>query len=103
MNLQIDIQQSTPVVDSYGQPVEGWANVSGLTNLWAGMITTGGREFYAAQKVNAETSALFKIRYIAGITQAMRVKYGSRFFNLLNVNNVNEKFEFILISGKEVL
>jgi SPP1 family predicted phage head-tail adaptor len=103
MNLQIDIQQNTPIKDSYGQMVESWGNVTGLTGLFASMITTGGREFYAAQKMNAETAAVFKLRYIEGITNLMRVKYGTRYFDILNANNVNEKFEYLLISAKEVI
>ena len=105
MNLQIDIQQDIGTdKDSYGQHIEFWANVTGLTGLWASMITTGGREFYAAQKLNAETQAVFKLRYIAGITSLMRVKYGSRYFSIISPpNNVNEKFEHILLSCKEVV
>lgn len=103
MNLQIDIQSNTAAVDSFGQPVESWANVTGLTSLWASGISTGGREYYAAQKLNAEVTMVFKIRYQTGITPLMRVKYGSRYFQILSVNNVNEKNEFVLISCKEVL
>lgn len=102
MNLQIDIQQNTPTYNSYNEPIESWVGVTGLTSLWASMITTGGREYYAAQKLNAETSAVFKLGYVTGITTTMRVKYGSRYFDILNVNNKDEKFEYLLLSCKEV-
>ena len=103
MNLQIDIQENKPTKDTNGQLKDAWSGVTGLTGLWASMITTGGREFYAAQRLNAETTAVFKIRYITGITPLMRVKFGSRCFNIFNVNNVNEKSEYILLSCKEVV
>jgi SPP1 family predicted phage head-tail adaptor len=107
MNLQIDIQAETPTVpatyDSYNNEIKPWSNVTGLTGLWASMITTGGRELYAAQKVHAETSVVFKLRHVTGITTLMQVKYGSRLFNIINVNNVNEKNEYLLLSCKEVV
>lgn len=100
MNLTIDIQKTTATYDSYGQPVESWSNL--YTGLFASAITTGGKEFYAAQRQNAETAMVFKTRYITGITTLMRVKYGSRYFNILSVNNKDEKFEYLLLSCKEV-
>jgi SPP1 family predicted phage head-tail adaptor len=102
--MQIDIQQETGSADGYGQVGGTWANVTGLTGIFASMITTGGREYYAAQKLNAETQCVFRFRYMPGITSLMRVKYGSRYFQIISPpNNVNEKFEWILLSCKEVI
>jgi SPP1 family predicted phage head-tail adaptor len=103
MNRLITIQAATSTADAYGQMVESWSDVAGLTNLWCGVISTGGREYYAAQKLNAETTAVFKIRYITGILPTHRVKYGTRYFHILNVNDKDEKDEFILLSCKEVV
>lgn len=100
-NLDITIQQNSgTTTDSFGQQVELWTDVF---STFAAMITTGGREYYAAQKLNAETTAVFKIWYQAGITTLMRIKYGERYFNILSANDVDEKHEYILISGKEVV
>jgi SPP1 family predicted phage head-tail adaptor len=103
MNSLITFQSATLAADANGQPIETWANVTGYVNLFTSIITTGGKEFYAAQKINAETTMLFKIRYVSGITNTMRIVYNSRNLNILNINNVNEKNEFILISAKEVV
>lgn len=103
MNKQIDIQAVTTNADSYGQPIESWADVSGLTGIYCSMITTGGKEYYAAQKLYAEVTAVFKLRYITGITVQHRVQYGTRNFHILSVNNVNEHDEFILLYCKEVI
>ena len=103
MNKIIDIQEATITYNSYNEPIEEWKNVTGLTGLYASVITTGGREFYAAQKLNAEVTAVFKLRYIEGITNLMRVKYGGRYFQIFFVNNVDEKNEYLLLSCKEVV
>lgn len=103
MNLQITFQENAPVKDSFGQEVESWQNVSDLTDIWASMRTSGGGEFYAAQKVNAETTALFKVRYLTGIDTEMRILYNGKTYQILNVNDVNEQHEFISISCKAVI
>lgn len=103
MNKLIDIQSVSTSADTYGQPIETWTDVTGLTNLYCSMITTGGREYYAAQKLYSEVTAVFKLRYISGITVQHRVQYGSRYFHILCVNNVNEHDEFILLYCKEVI
>jgi SPP1 family predicted phage head-tail adaptor len=100
-NVEITIQQDTGTgKDSYGQHIEDW---TAFLTTPAAMFTTGGRELYAAQKVNAETSAVFKLWYVPEITPLMRIKYGCRIFNILSVNNENEQNRFLLISAKEVV
>lgn len=101
MNLQIDIQQITTTQDGYGDTIKTPSNL--YTGLWASMITTGGGEFYAAQKLNAATTAVFKTRYVEGVKSDMKVIYGSRTFEILFVNNKDEKFEWLLLSCKEVV
>jgi SPP1 family predicted phage head-tail adaptor len=100
----IDIQQNTAKSDNAGQKAPAsWSNVTGLTSLWASITTTGGKEFYTAQRTNAEITTLIELRYIAGITAKMRVKYGSRAFDIIYSNNVDEKNETWLLSCKEVV
>lgn len=95
----ITIQQNTITYDSYNDPVE---TPSTVTTAWAAIITTGGREFYAAQKLYAETSAVFEIRHTAAITVKMRILYGTRIFQILGINDVDERHTTMLISTKEV-
>ncbi len=99
MNKIIDIQEATITYNSYNEPIETWANVKGLTNLYTTVINKGGKEFYAAQKLNSEITMVFKLRDIEGITNLMRVKYDNRYFSITNVI----EGEFILIYAKEVV
>ena len=100
LNRQITIQSETIAQDADGFPTKTWAD---LVTVWAAVITTGGGEFYAAQKVNAETQCLFKVRYRTDITTIMRVKYGARYFEILALNDVDGKREETQISTKEVV
>ena len=100
MNNVITLQTKTATADSYNQQIETWADT--LT-VFAQVITTGGGEFYAAQKVNAQTAAVFRVRYGPTITALMRVKYGTRLFEILSLNDVDGRHEEYLISAKEVV
>ena len=100
LNRRISIQSKVITADADGYPTETWTTVN---SPMANIITTGGKEFYAAQKLNAETSCLFCIRYQTGVTVKNRVLYGTRTFDILSVNNVNEANVELQISAKELV
>jgi SPP1 family predicted phage head-tail adaptor len=100
LNRRVTIQSKSGSQDSYGQPGETWSDI---VTVSASIITTGGREFYAAQKLNAEISAVIKIRYRTGLDVKMRVKYGERYFSILSIADPEERHEELLLSCKEVV
>lgn len=101
LNRRIVIQIPKVTRDDYGDTNETWED---FATVWAEIITSGGREFYAAQKQNAETSAVFRIRYREGLNTRMRIKYGHRVFEILPpINDVEGKHKELLISAKEVM
>lgn len=99
LDQRIVIQAKTVTYNSYNEPVETWANSS---TEWAEIITTGGTEFYAAQKINASTTAVFRIRYKSGITVLNRIRFGVRIFEILLVNKINGLRKELLLNAKEV-
>lgn len=99
LNRQITLQTQTITADNDGFQMETWADVA---TVWAAVVTTGGREFYSAQKVKAEMTCLFRIRYRQDITTKMRIQYGSRIFDILSVNDVDGARVELQISAKEV-
>ncbi len=104
LRKHITIQSTTKTKDTDGSeinvPVE-------FASVHASMITTGGKEFYAAQKINAETTAVFKIRYLPGIKTTMQIKYmdagTDRYFDILFINNVDGMNRELLIQCREVV
>lgn len=99
LDKRVTIQTKTITYDSYHAPIETWADT---VTVWAGIETTGGGEFYAAQKINANTEMLITIRYRT-IAKTQRIKYGTRYFEILNINNVGERDREIQLSVKEVV
>lgn len=100
LDKRVIIQYPALSRDSYGAETQTWTD---LVTVWAGIITDSGREFFAAQKINSEVTAVIKIRYRADIKTTMRIKYGNRFFDILFVNDVNQGHEELQLLCKEII
>jgi SPP1 family predicted phage head-tail adaptor len=100
LNRRIIIQKKQMSRDADGYPAEIWVTQS---VRWAQVLTTGGGEFYAAQRVNAETTAVFKTRYVQGINTGMRIKYGERIFDILSISDTDGQRKELSISAKEIV
>jgi len=97
---RVMVQKKSITYNSYNEPVEVWKDAF---ELWADVINTGGGEFYAAQKLNAQTTAVFRTRYVSSISSLDRIRYGNRIFEILFINDVSERHIELLISAKEVV
>jgi len=100
LRTRIMVQKKSITYNSYNEPVETWKD---SIELWSDVINTGGGEFYAAQKLNAQTTAVFRTRYVSSISTLDRIRYGNRIFEILFINDVSEKHVELLISAKEVV
>lgn len=100
LNRIIALQRSTIVYDEYNAQTETWSDAS---TVWTEAITSGGREFYAAQKLNAETSVVFRIRHTKAVNVKMRVRWGNRYFAILSAEDPTGLRQELLISAKEVV
>ncbi len=85
--------------DGNNEAIVTWADAF---TTWAGVITEGGKEYYAAQKLNAETSAVFKIRFNGTVNTRMRIKLGTQEYHIIAINNVGMKNKELRISAREV-
>ena len=97
---RVTLQIPTTAADAYGQMVPTYTD---LATVYAKIINSGGGEFYAAQKRNAETKAVIIIRYRSGLTSTLRVKHGNRYYEALHVQNIGQRNRFISIDVREVV
>ena len=84
LNRQITIQQYTVTRDSYGGEVQAWAD---LVTVWAQKAHRASREFFAAQKVNAETTDMFIVRFRSGVTAKMRVTFDGKTYDIIGADD----------------
>ena len=86
--------------DGYGALVENWSD---FKTVWSSVEPLVGRELFAAQKINAETTIRVKMRYVAGITSKMRVVYGTRIFDILAPIDPEERHRELHLMCKELI
>jgi SPP1 family predicted phage head-tail adaptor len=85
---RIAIERVTETRDTDGSVIETWSTYA---TVQASIDPISGREYFAAQSVQADVTHRIVIRYLSGIVPKMRVKYGSRIFDILSVINVSER------------
>ena len=74
-----------------------------FATVHANVLPLKGREFFNAQQINAETTTKFVIRYLAGITEKMRISYDSKVYNIQGIVNVGERDRMIeLMCGEGI-
>lgn len=96
---RIQIETLTTGRDIYGEPVETWTL---FALVWASREDLAGREFFAAQQVNAEVTTRFGIRFIEGLTPQMRVRDGGTLYDLESVQDPDGRArELILLATRK--
>lgn len=101
LNHRVTIEQlvvGSPSVTAIGEPDATWTT---FATVWAGIEPLRTRELIAAQAVQSETTGTIRMRYLAGVTAAMRVVYGSRVFQILGIQNINEADRELLLTVSE--
>ena len=89
MDRRITIQVLTQGVGSdYGEPTQNWND---WLTCWANVYYGGGREFEAARQLNAEISIQFQIRYVAGLSNTMRILYEEKYFDVDRFDEVGRR------------
>lgn len=85
LDRYITLQTNTPSQSATGEVSESWGT---LAQVWARKVEKGGREFAAAQQINAETQVMFRIRYRSDVTPSNQLTYDSVTYDILHVAEV---------------
>ncbi len=72
LDQRITLQTATLSKDAVGGPVETWADAA---TVWAAVRTLSGKQIAQAQQVGAAVAKAVEIRWRAGVTAAMRIKF----------------------------
>lgn len=86
---RITIQKNTPTRGTTGEELDSWSTHA---TVWAEMRTQGGAQFSVGANeydlmnmMVAKTHVIFRVRFVAGVTQKMRVLYRSRYYDIVGV------------------
>jgi len=98
---KIDIEQEATTPNSYGEPTQSWSAF--LSSISASIDPVSGREYFASDMTNAEVTHKIRVRYRTGIFPKMRVKFGTRYFDIVSVLNFEERNKELLLMCKEAV
>lgn len=88
LRRRITIEKKVTDQDAAGQEKEQWYPYA---QRWAAIEPLTGREKLAAEQVDAELSHKITMRYLSGVVAKMRIKYGTRYFDIRSVMNIKEQ------------
>ena len=94
---KITLELNSPSEGQHGENVDSWATAF---TRHAAIIPVGGTERKSGNVIVSESTHKFIIRY-ANINTKHRIKYGSRYFDINQILNINEKNETQIIMAKE--
>lgn len=87
-NRRITIQSCRSITDSEGYQKEVWQDIN---RVWAYIKNLHGNEFFKAQAVNSKATCKMNIRYMQGLDTKMRISYGGKFYNILYIDDIEER------------
>lgn len=86
---RVIIQHKTITRNDGGEPIETWAN---LVTVWGSVEPLRGREYLEAQTQQQAISHRIRIRHPRqSVTPEMRVKFGTRVFEIESALNTGER------------
>ena len=92
LRTKIQLQAPTLTADAGGAQTRGWTK---LADVWAKWENVHGSEVWASQAVQAIQPATVLIRYLSGLTTSHAILKGSDRFQILSMDDVEERHEYI--------
>lgn len=100
LTKRFELQSSTEAQDVYGAAVKTWATVK---KVWGELEPLSGQERVVAMQTEGSITHRVRLRYDPAITPKMRLKLGTRIFNLLPPLNTMSADRELVIVAQEVL
>lgn len=98
---RIVIQQKSQTQAAGGQPVETWST---LVTAWANVEPLRGREYLEAQTQQQAVSHRITLRHPRQtVTPEMRVKFGTRVFEIESALNIEERDITLALMCREMV
>lgn len=85
--------------DTVGHTAEAYVPYD---TVWARIETLSGREVEYAKQISAEASVKVTLRYLDGIVETDRIDYGSREFEVIAINDIDQRRITMVLTCSEV-
>lgn len=95
---RVRIEKRSTSQDEAGEPLATWTLVA---ERWVEIVQAKGREIFASAQRQGRIPTVIRLRQIDGVVPSMRVRWGSRLFNITSVYSP-AKGETLLECDEEV-
>jgi SPP1 family predicted phage head-tail adaptor len=100
---EVVIEEATRAADAYGQQNPTWST---FASTYARIEHLRGNELLVAKQVNGDIDTKITIRWVSGVRTDMRIQGthdgASRYYNIININTLNEIEETLEIMCKRL-
>jgi SPP1 family predicted phage head-tail adaptor len=100
MRHRVKLQQRSSGQDAAGGVLDAWED---FATRWASMERASGREVWASAQRSGRVPAVFRLRYLAGVTPAMRLVFDGRVYNILSAVDMAGRREELVITAEELV
>lgn len=100
MRHSVRLEQRTTQQDAAGQQEATWLL---FAERRAAIQRTPGSEVFASGARNARVPTVFRLRYLAGVTPAMRLVHAGKVFNILSAIDQGGRGEELIITSEELV
>jgi SPP1 family predicted phage head-tail adaptor len=91
LDRRITIEQPTFSQGSLGGKQQTWST---FATVWARYTPGAGREFFINNEMTAQNVATFRVRYLSGLTNAMRISFDGQYWDIVNTNTIGTRKEW---------
>ncbi len=89
---------STTVNSDYGEPVKNWTKIA---YAWANIKPVSGQVKEQGNRETASVTHSIVIRYNADLDENCRIKWEDRIFEIIAVQNYQERNIFMIVTAQE--
>lgn len=97
---RVTVQQRSEASDVYGSVVPTWST---YLECWAEYLPNGGGEMVMSAREVTQADAMFRMRYRSGVTKKMRIKMGTRYFDIVRIDDPRGRHDVIEIYARETI
>jgi len=98
LRKKITIQELSSAQNEYGEAEDTWQE---FATVRAGVEPLREREYFEAKQTQSESTKKFRIRYLAGVTNKMRILYDGKTFDIESVIDTDERHRELVILAVE--
>lgn len=98
LHNRITFESASDAVSSYGDITKTWSTHA---SAWAYIRPVNSHDVYLAGAFNNKVTHKIVVRYDSTLTAAMRIKFGSRYFTITGIKNMEEEDRYWEIDAVE--